>query len=71
MEGNRGAVALVDRSSGRALTITFWDSDQAVSGSAGAAASLREEIARAFGAKAPPAAETYEVVPISRFPGNA
>jgi heme-degrading monooxygenase HmoA len=68
MAGNRGAVALVDRASGRVLTLTFWDSDQAVTSSAGAASSLREQIARAFGAPAAGAAETYDVVPISRFP---
>jgi heme-degrading monooxygenase HmoA len=71
MPGNRGAVALVDRASGLVLTITFWDSDQAVSGSAGAAASLRDQIARAFGASSPPTAETYEVLPMSRFPSSA
>ena len=71
MAGNRGAVALVDRASGRVLTITFWDSDQAVSGLAEAAASLRAQIAQAFGAAAAPTAETYEVVPISRFPQSA
>jgi heme-degrading monooxygenase HmoA len=71
MPGNRGAVALVDRTTGRVLTITFWDSDQAVSGSAGAASSLREQIGRAFGASGPPTAETYEVLPMSRFPSTA
>jgi heme-degrading monooxygenase HmoA len=71
MAGNRGAVLLVDRSSGRVMTLTFWDSDQAASGSAGAAASLREQIAQAFGAGAAPTTETYEVVSPSRFPPNA
>jgi heme-degrading monooxygenase HmoA len=71
MPGNRGALALVDRATGRVLTITFWDSEQAVSGSAGQASSLREQIARAFGASGPPTAETYEVLPVSRFPSTA
>ena len=48
--GNRGVVALVDRATGRAMTITFCESDQSASGSAGQASALRGEIARAFGA---------------------
>ena len=71
MAGNRGAVALVDRATGRVMTITFWDSDQAVSGTAEAAAALRDQIAKAFGAASAAPAETYEVLPMSRFPASA
>ncbi|MDQ3810710.1 MAG: hypothetical protein M3336_10510 [Chloroflexota bacterium] len=67
--GNTGRVLLVDRSTGRAMTITFWDSEAAASGSAGVVAPLREQIAQAFGVTAAPTVETYEVA-VSDFPVN-
>lgn len=71
MAGNRGALALVDRTTGRAMTVTFWESDQAAGGSASGAAALRDQIAQAFGAAGAAPSETYEVLSISRFPTSA
>ena len=52
MEGNKGAVFLVDRMSAKGMTITYWESEQAMQGSTGAADEVRE------GRLAPPAAQS-------------
>jgi heme-degrading monooxygenase HmoA len=43
LEGFGGAHLLVDRGGGRALTVTLWDSEEALSASASRAAHLRDE----------------------------
>jgi heme-degrading monooxygenase HmoA len=47
MEGNKGAVLLVDRASAKGMTITYWESEQAMQGSTGAADEVREGAASA------------------------
>jgi heme-degrading monooxygenase HmoA len=46
MEGERGVLLLVNDDDRKAITITFWDSRQALDDSAVAADELREEAAR-------------------------
>lgn len=45
MSGNQGAFLLVDRSSGKAVGITLWDSEQSVTESRERANELRERAA--------------------------
>src|SRR5215204_5427344 len=49
MEGFKGMIALGDRQSGKALGITFWESEEAMRASEEAANRLREESAEAGG----------------------
>lgn len=57
----KGAYLLVNRESGKAMTITLWESQQAMQASAGAANPLRSAVGEAFGDTQPPTVETYEV----------
>jgi heme-degrading monooxygenase HmoA len=45
LEGFRGAYLLVDRETGRAITVALWASGEAAEASAGRAQHLREEAA--------------------------
>ena len=45
MQGNRGGELLVDAANGKALTITYWDSEQALRDSDQRANTLREQAA--------------------------
>ena len=49
ISGWRGIVTLVDRSSGKAKTITFWDGEESLRGSEAMADQLRAEAAEAGG----------------------
>ncbi len=49
MTGWRGVLTLVDRSSGKAKTITFWDSPESLRGSEAKADQLRTQAADAMG----------------------
>jgi len=49
MEGFKGMIALGDRQSGKALGMTFWESEEAMRASEEAANRLREESAEAGG----------------------
>jgi heme-degrading monooxygenase HmoA len=60
IEGNRGAVLLVDRESGTAVGITLWESEGAVTESRERANQLRGEAADNVGASIE-AVEEYEV----------
>jgi hypothetical protein len=66
MDGYKGAVLLGDRESGRALYLTFWESEDAMRRSEEGAAELREDSAEALGAESIPV-ERYEVL-VSEFP---
>jgi heme-degrading monooxygenase HmoA len=59
--GFKGAYLLVDRQSGKCVTITLWESEQAVRESAAAANPLRDQVAQALGAAEPATVEVYEV----------
>jgi heme-degrading monooxygenase HmoA len=60
--GFDGVLSLVDRSSGRSLTITLWDSEEALRTSEEQASQLRSQAAGDLGATAPPQVDRYEVV---------
>ena len=60
MEGNKGAVLLVDRASAKGMTITYWESEQAMQGSTAAADEVREGTASAAGGSIE-SVEGYEV----------
>jgi heme-degrading monooxygenase HmoA len=47
--GFNGLLAMVDRSSGKALAVTFWESEQAMKDSEEAADRIREEVASGMG----------------------
>jgi heme-degrading monooxygenase HmoA len=47
-EGFKGMIALADRQTGKTLGITFWESEEALKASEGAADRLREESAEAM-----------------------
>jgi heme-degrading monooxygenase HmoA len=49
LEGFRGVLSLTDRANGRGLTVTLWDTEEAMQASEEAANRLRDEAARAFG----------------------
>lgn len=49
MEGNQGATLLVDRNSGKAITITYWDTEEHLQSSVEAANQIRSQAADASG----------------------
>jgi heme-degrading monooxygenase HmoA len=65
MEGNQGVALLVDRNSGKAITITYWDSEDHLQSSAEQANKLRQE-ASDTGGLTIQGVESYEVALESR-----
>ena len=61
MQGFQHAYLLVDRRSGKAITITLWDSEMTLTRTSSGANSLRESIMRSFGATEQPTVSTFEV----------
>lgn len=61
MAGFERAYLLVDRQSGKALTITLWESEAALRESEERANQLRSQIADDLGATGTPTIERYEV----------
>ncbi len=61
MEGFRGFVALGDRQSGRLLGLAFWESEEALQATEGAASSVRSGVAETAGGTVA-SVENYEVV---------
>ncbi len=49
LEGHQGATLLVDRGSGKAVTITYWDTEDHLQASVEAANKLRQEASAAGG----------------------
>jgi heme-degrading monooxygenase HmoA len=49
MEGNQGATFLVDRDNGKAVSITYWDSEEHLQSSVDQANKVRQEAAEAAG----------------------
>jgi heme-degrading monooxygenase HmoA len=47
MEGNRGAIFLMDRETGKTMTITLWDSEEAMRASEEKANQVRGDAAQA------------------------
>jgi heme-degrading monooxygenase HmoA len=60
MEGIRDAYLLVDRDSGKAMTMTLWESEDTMHASSDAADRVRSDAAQAFGGSIE-SVETYEV----------
>jgi heme-degrading monooxygenase HmoA len=60
LDGYKGAYFLVDRQHGKSLTVTLWDSEEAMRASEEAANSLRSEVAEALGTQMV-GVERYEV----------
>lgn len=65
MKGHRAATLLVDRGSGKAITITYWDTEEDLESSAEQANRLRKEVADTGGLSVR-AVENYEVALDSR-----
>ncbi len=61
IDGFQGAYFLFDQKTGKAITITFWESENALQASAKQIAPLRDTVVQALGATQPPVIETYEV----------
>lgn len=61
LAGFEGAYFLYDQKTGKAMTITFWESEEAMRASASAIAPLRDTVVQALGTTQPPVIETYEV----------
>lgn len=62
VKGYRGAWVLVDEESGRAITMTLWESKEAMERSTELASRLRSEASEEAGGLEPPTYETYEAV---------
>jgi heme-degrading monooxygenase HmoA len=60
MDGNQGATLLIDRNSGKAITITYWDTEEQLQASVEAANQIRQQAADAGGLSIR-AVEHYEV----------
>jgi heme-degrading monooxygenase HmoA len=60
LDGYKGAYFLVDRQSGKSLSVTLWESEEAMRDSEEAANSLRSEVAEALGTQMV-GVERYEV----------
>ena len=60
IDGNRGAFLLIDRSSGRGIGVTLWESEEAMQASRAQADQLRQQAASSVGASVESVAE-YEV----------
>ena len=61
LEGNAGGYFMVDRTNGRAVTVTLWESEDALRQSAEAADRLRSEATSPSGASIT-SVNSYEVV---------
>jgi heme-degrading monooxygenase HmoA len=66
LDGAKGAYLLVDRSSGRALTITLWESEKALRASEEAANKLRGDATGSAGGTVQDV-ERYEVALYEQF----
>jgi heme-degrading monooxygenase HmoA len=62
MAGFQRAYFLVDRSSGKGMSITLWESEQAMQSSASAVTPLRSQLTQALGATGQPTVSSYEVI---------
>jgi heme-degrading monooxygenase HmoA len=66
LDGAKGAYFLLDRSSGKALTITLWQSEEALGASEEAANKLRSDAAGSAGGTVQ-SVERYEVALYEQF----
>jgi heme-degrading monooxygenase HmoA len=61
IDGFKGICSLVDRQTGKGVTITLWKSEEALQASEEEANKLRREAAGNLGAAGEPTVERYEV----------
>ena len=61
IDGNRGGILLIDRTSGRAMAITLWDSEAAMQASDDRANQMRREASEQMGGGGEARVERYEV----------
>ena len=61
LDGFKGFSLMVDRSSGKAIGLSYWESEEAMSASEDAVKDARRRAADAGGASAEPQVERYEV----------
>ena len=61
MAGFKGAYFLVDRKTGKAVSITLWDTEKSLNDSTKAADQLRAQASQTVAASKPPTVEIYEV----------
>ena len=62
LDGFKGAYALLNRTSGKALLITLWETEEAMQASTAVANRIRQEIVEEAGGTAPAMVDMYEVV---------
>jgi heme-degrading monooxygenase HmoA len=62
MSGFKGAYALLNRESGKAMLITLWETQEAMTESAERAKQIRAQMVEEAGGTAAPQVETYEVI---------
>jgi heme-degrading monooxygenase HmoA len=61
-DGFKGFTVMGDRSTGKVVAVSFWESEQALKASDDAVRASRERSAQAVGASAGPRVEHYEVI---------
>ncbi len=61
IDGNEGALLLVDRTSGKGMAITLWESEEALRASEESVIQMRAQAADAMGASGEPSVDRYEV----------
>lgn len=60
-DGYRGVLSLIDRSSGKNVTVTIWETEEAMRASDESAGQLRSNAISDVGVSRSPAVERYEV----------
>jgi heme-degrading monooxygenase HmoA len=65
--GYLGAYSLVDEKSGKAITMTLWETEEAMLNSIEIANRLRQEVSDEAGGTEKPTYEMYEVVEVPEF----
>jgi len=61
VDGFKGILSLIDRQTGKSLTVTLWESEGALQASEEEANRIRREAAGNLGATAEPIVDRYEV----------
>jgi heme-degrading monooxygenase HmoA len=61
IDGNKGALLLIDRTSGKGLAVTLWDSEDAMRASEERVKAMRAQAAETLGATGAPSVDRYEV----------
>jgi heme-degrading monooxygenase HmoA len=65
--GFLGVYSLVDEKSGKAMTITLWETEEAMHDSIALANRLRQDVSDEAGGKEKPTYEMFEVVEVPEF----